>query len=158
IESTVALLNEVPLVTAALGSVAGGPAAIATTAHFSVMVKGISQVFAAGPPVVRRALGMDVDKEELGGVTIHTRKSGVIDNEAEDEHDALRQIRDFLSYLPNNIHEMPPCLPSTDPPDRREEQLLSFIPRNRNKPYNVRKMIDLIVDRDSAFEIGRYFG
>ncbi|HZQ36089.1 MAG TPA: carboxyl transferase domain-containing protein [Dehalococcoidia bacterium] len=158
ITTTVAMLNEVPLVTAALGSVAGGPAAIATASHFSVMVKGLSQVFAAGPPVVRRALGVEVDKEELGGYQIHTRKSGVIDNEAENEADAFRQIRTFLSYLPSNVHELPPELPCGDPPDRREEALLSFIPRNRNRPYNVRRLVELIVDRGSAFEIGRYFG
>ena len=155
---TIALLNEAPVAAAALGAVAGGPAAMATAAHFSVMVKEISQVFAAGPPVVQRALGVQVSKEELGGYLVHTRKSGVIDNEAEDEYDALRQIRAFLSYLPSSVHELPPVAPSADPADRREEALLSFIPRNRNRPYNVRRMIALIVDRDSAFEIGRYFG
>jgi acetyl-CoA carboxylase carboxyltransferase component len=158
IQTTVAMLNEVPLVTAALGSVAGGPAATSTASHFSVMVKGLSQVFAAGPPVVRRALGAEVDKESLGGYQIHTRKSGVIDNEAEDEQDAFRQIRAFLSYLPSSVHEMPPILPCDDPADRREEALISLIPRNRNRPYNVRRLVDLIVDRGSAFEIGRYFG
>ncbi|MHB8577599.1 MAG: acyl-CoA carboxylase subunit beta, partial [Dehalococcoidia bacterium] len=158
VRETVALLNEVPLVAAALGSVAGGPAAMATAAHFSVMVKGMSQVFAAGPPVVQRALGLRVDKEELGGYLIHTRKSGVIDNEAEDERDAFRQIRTFLSYLPSSIHELPPVVACDDPPDRREEALLSFIPRSRTRPYHVRRMVDLIVDRGSAFEMGRYFG
>jgi acetyl-CoA carboxylase carboxyltransferase component len=122
------------------------------------MVRGLSQVFAAGPPVVKRALGIDVTKEELGGYQVHTRKSGVIDNEAEDEADAFRQIRAFLSYLPSSVHELPPVRACDDPPDRREEALLSFIPRNRNRPYHVRTLIDLIIDRGSAFEIGRYFG
>ncbi|HEY7294301.1 MAG TPA: carboxyl transferase domain-containing protein, partial [Dehalococcoidia bacterium] len=64
----------------------------------------------------------------------------------------------FLSYLPSSVHELPPVVSCDDPPDRREEALLSIIPRNRNRPYNVRRLVDLIVDRGSAFEIGRYFG
>jgi acetyl-CoA carboxylase carboxyltransferase component len=157
-ETTHAMLNEIPLVAVALGSVAGGPAALVAGSHFSVMVKGMSQVFAAGPPVVRRALGVNIDKEELGGHKVHARKSGVVDNEADSELDAFAQVRRFLSYLPSNVHEIPPVCESNDPPDRREESLISFIPRDRNRPYNPRKLIELIVDRGSAFEIGRYYG
>jgi acetyl-CoA carboxylase carboxyltransferase component len=153
-----ALLNEVPLVAVALGSVAGAPAALVAASHFAVMVKGISQVFAAGPPVVKRSLGIDIDKEELGGYRVHAHKSGVVDNEADSEQEAFAQVRRFLSYLPANVFELPPVSESSDPPTRREEELLSFIPRDRNRPYNVRRLVDLVVDRDSAFEIGRYYG
>ncbi len=157
-ETTHLMLQEVPLVAVALGSVAGLPAALVTGSHFSVMVKGISQVFAAGPPVVKRALGIDIHKEDLGGYKVHARGSGVVDNEADTEVEALQQVRRFLSYLPPNVHELPPVCETDDPADRREESLLSFIPRDRNRPYNPRKMIDLIVDRGSAFEMGRYYG
>lgn len=155
---TAQMLSEVPLVSVALGSVAGGPAALAAAAHWSVMVKDLSQVFAAGPPVVARALGQQITKEELGGYQVHARGSGVIDNEAEDEADALRQVRTFLSYLPSNVYQLPPVCPTDDPLDRREQALLSFIPRDRNRPYNPRRMVELIVDRDSGFEMGRYYG
>lgn len=152
------LMGEVPVVCAALGSVAGAPAGESAACHFNVMVKGVSQIFAAGPPLVKRALGMDIDKEDLGGYRVHARASGLVDNEAEDESDAFRQIRAFLSYMPSNIYEAPPVCETDDPSDRREEELLSLIPRERNRPYLVRKMVELIVDRGSAFEMSRYFG
>ena len=152
------LLSLVPIAAAALGSNAGLGAEKVVMSHFSVMVKGTSQVFAAGPPVVAPAIGRPIDKEELGGYKVHSRGSGVVDNEAEDEPDALRQIRMFLSYMPQNAWQIPPRSASTDPPDRREEALLSIIPRNRRKTYNARKVLELIFDLDSLFEIGRYQG
>ena len=157
-ETTHALLNEVPLVSVALGAVAGAPAALVAASHFSVMVRGLSQVFAAGPPVVRRALGAAVSKEELGGYKVHARRSGVVDNDVESEIEAFEHVRRFLSYLPSNVHEIPPIAPTTDPVDRREEELIRIIPRERNRPYNPRKLVSLIVDTGSAFEIGRYYG
>ena len=152
------LMGEVPVVSAALGSVAGLPAAEMAICHFAVMVKGISQIFAAGPPVVARALGLEIHKEDLGGFKVHARGSGLVDNEAEDELDAFRQIRTFLSYLPGNVYQLPPAHDRDDPPERREDELLSLIPRDRNRPYDPRQMIELIVDRGSAFEMGRYYG
>ncbi len=157
-EMVVDLMGEVPVVAAGLGAVAGLPAAQIAATHFSVMVKGVSQVFAAGPPVVQRALGHEITKEELGGAAVHAHGSGVVDNEAEDEADAFRQVRAFLSYLPSSIYEHPPVCSTDDPADRREEALLSLIPRDRNRPYNPRKMVELIVDGGSAFEMGRYYG
>jgi acetyl-CoA carboxylase carboxyltransferase component len=123
-----------------------------------VMVKERSQVFAAGPPVVQRALGLKIDKEQLGGYRVHARGSGLVDNEAEDEVDAFRQIRAFLSYLPSSVYKLPPVCAAADPSDRREQELVAFIPRDRNRGYDVRRMVDLIADRGSAFEMGRYFG
>ncbi len=152
------LMSEVPVVSAALGAVAGLPAAQMGICHFSIMVKGISQIFAAGPPVVKRALGLDVSKEDLGGVQIHAYRSGLVNNVAEDEADAFAQIRRFLSYLPRNVYETPPVADCDDPVDRREEELLSLIPRDRQRPYDVRRMVELIFDEDSTFEIARHFG
>jgi acetyl-CoA carboxylase carboxyltransferase component len=161
-EIATALIGEVPVVSAALGSVAGLPAAQVGACHFAVMVKGMSQVFAAGPPVVRRALGVEINKEDLGGWKVHAF-SGLVDNVAEDECDAFRQVRAFLSYLPSSIYELPPVRSCDDPTDRREDALLSLIPRDRNRPYDARQMVSLVVDRDpnsemGAFEMGRYYG
>ena len=151
-------MAKVPVVAAAMGSVAGIGAARVAISHFSVIVKGTGQVFTAGPPVVERGLGMWVEKEELGGAEIHARGSGVCDNEAETEEDAFDQIKQFLSYFPANSWELPPRSTPNDDPERRDEELLSIIPRERRQPYDVRKLAAHIVDRDSIFEVGKYFG
>ncbi len=88
-------LSTVPVVGAALGSVAGLGAARVVFSHFSVMPKKTAQLFVAGPPVVEPALGRKVDKEELGGSHIHTRGFGAVDNEAASEDEAFKQIRSF---------------------------------------------------------------
>ena len=155
-ESTAAM-SEIPIVGAALGPVAGLGAVRAVAAHFSVMVKGLSQVFVAGPPVVARALPESPDKEELGGSHIHTR-NGTIDNEAESEDDALDQVRRFLSYLPSSVWEGPPRGPVADDPERRDEELLSIIPRERRRVYDARRLVRHVVDDGSVFEIGRWWG
>ncbi|MDC0068820.1 methylmalonyl-CoA carboxyltransferase [Gammaproteobacteria bacterium] len=154
----VELLSEIPVVSAVMGSVAGLPAINACLAHFNLMVKDSSQLFPGGPPVVKASLGYDITKEELGGEKIHTRVSGVIDNLAQDEEDAFRQIKQFLSYLPANVWEKPPRLEADDDPARADESLLTVIPRDPRKTYKVHKVIDAVVDRDSFFEIAPAFG
>lgn len=154
----VSLLTEVPVVGACLGSVAGLGAVRVVTSHFSLMVKGTSQLFVAGPPVVERGVGEKVTKEELGGSAIHARGSGAVDNEVESEDEAFDQIRRFLSFLPSNVWQAPPRRESQDDPNRRNEELLSIIPRDRRRAYDVRRLIGMIVDIDSFFEIGRYYG
>jgi acetyl-CoA carboxylase carboxyltransferase component len=151
-------MKEVPVVSAVMGAVAGGPAAEAMCSHWTIMLKGQSQIFPAGPPVVRRALGIDISKEELGGYTVHAMKSGVIDNVAEDEADLQDQIRRFLSYLPSHVWELAPRGVADDDPDRREEELLRIIPRRRGRVYDVRKVLRLLADRDSVFELSPFFG
>jgi len=157
-ETSVALLSRVPVAAAALGPVAGLGAARVAASHFSVMVRGTSQLFVAGPPVVRRAFGQEVEKETLGGSHIHARGSGAVDNEVESEAQAFAELRRFLSYLPSSVFETPPRLEPEDDPERREEALLSIVPRDRRKPYDVRKLLSLVLDVGSFFEIGRYFG
>jgi len=152
------LLGFVPVVGLALGSVAGLGAFRVVCAHFSVMVKGTSQVFAAGPPVVVPATGQKVTKEELGGYLLHARGSGVVDNEARDEADAFDQARRFLSFLPANVFQLPPRREPEDDPGRREEELLSIVPRNKKKTYDARRLLELVFDRGSLFEIGRHQG
>ncbi|MGE0601632.1 MAG: acyl-CoA carboxylase subunit beta [Dehalococcoidia bacterium] len=156
-DTVVEMMSEVPVIAAAMGSVAGLGAARVVTAHWSIMVKGTSQVFVAGPPVVAAGMNETVTKEELGGWEIHYR-NGVVDNLAETEEDAFEQIRTFLSYLPNNVWEQPQRVSPTDDPARTEESLLSAIPRNRRRPYKVRQVIDAVIDRDSFFEIGGGWG
>ncbi len=154
----VQLLSEIPVVSAVMGSVAGLPAINACMAHFNLMVKDTSQLFPGGPPVVKASLGYDITKEELGGDHIHTRISGVIDNLAENEDDAFRQIRQFLSYLPANVWEMAPRGDTTDPTDRTDDALLSIMPRDPRKTYKVHKIIESVVDQGSFFEIAPRFG
>jgi len=152
------MMGMVPVAAAALGSVAGLGAVRVLGPHFSVMVKDTSQVFAAGPPVVTPATGEKLSKEELGGYRIHARGSGVVDNEAESEEDAFRQIKRFLSYLPSSVFQLPPVAACDDDPERREEDLLSMVPRNRKKTYDPRKLLQWVFDRDSLFEVGPYQG
>ena len=106
-EYAVKNLSTVPVVAAALGPLAGLPAAEAPASHFSVMVKGAAQVFSAGPPLVEAASGEQVTKEELGGWEVATR-AGTIDNAVDSEAEAFAEIRRFLSYLPAHVWELPP--------------------------------------------------
>ncbi len=147
-----------PVVSAVLGSVAGLPAVEACMAHFNLMVKGISQVFPGGPPVVKAALGYDIKKEDLGGEQVVAFEGGIIDNIAENEQEAFQMIKRFLSYLPDNVWQMPPRIESTDDPKRREEKLLSIIPRDRKKGYNPHQILKLVLDKDSFFEIAPHYG
>lgn len=154
----VRLLNEVPVAAAVLGPVAGGPAVNAALSHFSVMVDGTAQLFVGGPPVVKAALGLEVSKEALGGARVHAYDSGVIDNLAVSEEDALAQVRRFLSYLPASVYELARQAPPTDPADRRDEALLSLVPRNSRHPYDMHELIDRVVDEGSFFELGALHG
>ena len=151
-------LGYIPVVGLALGPCAGLGALKAACAHYSVMVKGTSQVFAGGPPLVERGMGVKVDKEELGGSKVHVRESGVIGNEAETEADAFAMARRFLSYLPSSVFELPPVTDCDDPRDRREEELLSIIPREQRRVYKPRKLIELVMDRGSVFELTQHYG
>ena len=151
------LLSEVPVVSAIMGPAAGSGAAKAVAAHFTVMVKGTSQIFVAGPPLVKRALGVDIHKDDLGGPSVHLY-NGVADNLAGDEADCFAQVRRFLSYLPSNVWEAPARRETGDPPDRREEELLSIVPRSRRRAYDARRIVDLVVDNESFFEMTPFFG
>ena len=146
----------VPVATAALGAVAGLPASRLVAAHFSVMTED-SQVLVAGPALVARALGKRPSKEALGGPQVHAR-NGTVDNLASDEEAAFAEIRRFLSYLPANVWEPLPRTPADDPAERRAEELIAIVPRNRRKLYDMRQVIALVLDEGSFFEIGRLYG
>jgi acetyl/propionyl-CoA carboxylase alpha subunit/acetyl-CoA carboxylase carboxyltransferase component len=152
-------LGTVPVVNMLLGSVVGIGAAKAVLGHFAVMVRDIAQLFVAGPPVVSHAMGYDITKEDLGGWHIHCT-NGSVDNLAETEEEAVEMARRFLSYLPSSVYDPPPVLAAnaSDPADRREEELLTLIPRKRTTTFDMRRAIRLLADTDSFFEVGPLWG
>src|SRR5260370_42404085 len=116
------------------------------------MVKGAGQLFVAGPPVVERGVGEKVSKEQLGGYEIHARGSGAVDNEVDSEDEAFAAIRGFLSYMPSSVWQPPPRAESLDDPKRRGEELISAIPRDRRRSYDVRGTLEPVFDTGSFFE------
>ena len=157
-ERSVDLMEVVPVVSAVMGTTAGGPSARALLCHWSIMVRGTSQIFAAGPPVVERAFGQQITKEALGGAKVAADIAGTIDNVTDSEQECLAQIRRFLSYLPTNVWELPPVAARDDPAERCEEELAAIVPRSARQPYDMRRLIELIADRGSVFEIQETFG
>jgi len=150
-------MGEVPIASAALGAVAGFPAGRLVASHFSVMTRHTAQILIGGPALVERALGVRLTKDELGGAAVHAF-SGIVDNVAEDEYDAFRQIRRFLSYLPGSVWERAPRQPSDDDPERMEQDLLDAVPRDANAPFDMRRIVEMVVDKDTFFEMGASFG
>ena len=152
----------VPVVALGLGSVAGLGAARLVSSHYSVMVEGISQMFIAGPPVVARA-GQTLTKEELGGSDIHAR-AGAVDDVVATEAEAFARARRFLSYLPSSVYELPARTELADEaarrddPARRDPWLIEAVPHDRRKVYDMRRILQAVVDKDSLFEMGRKFG
>ncbi len=156
-DHVVANLATVPTVSLCLGPVAGLGAARAVSSHYSVMVRGLSQLFVAGPPVVNRMGGEQVDKESLGSSRVHTR-NGAVDDEVASEDEAFEAARRFLSYLPQSVHDLPERGPVTDDPDRTDRSLADLVPRDRRKVYRMRTAIASVVDSGTFFEIGRGWG
>tara|TARA_A100001037_G_scaffold81572_2_gene73590 strand:+ start:15082 stop:16635 length:1554 start_codon:yes stop_codon:yes gene_type:complete len=150
-------MNQVPIASGAMGAVAGFPAGRLVASHFSVMTRYTAAVLIGGPALVERALGVRMSKEELGGAAVHAL-SGVIDNVADDEYDALAQIRRFLSYLPDNVWQRTPRVACDDPADRMEQELLTAVPREANQSFDMRAIVEMVVDRDSFFEMGPTYG
>jgi acetyl-CoA carboxylase carboxyltransferase component len=150
-------LNVAPSVSLVLGSVAGFGAARATTAHYSVIVRGTAQMMIAGPALVEQAGLGTVTKEELGHADIHST-NGAVDDAVDSEQEAFDRALDFLSYLPSSIDELPPVESCDDPPGRREQSLAGIVPRNPRQSYDMRAIITAVVDEGSLFEIGRTWG
>jgi acetyl-CoA carboxylase carboxyltransferase component len=120
------------------------------------MVKDISQVFVAGPPVVERT-GQKIGKNELGGSHIHTR-NGVVDDEVASEAEGFARARRFLSYLPSSVHGLPPRRDAGRDSTSDPTALRSAIPKNPRAVYKVRHIVESVVDTDSFMEIGRHWG
>lgn len=150
-------MGEIPIASIAAGPVAGFPAGRLVASHFSVLVRGLGQVMTGGPALVERALGRKLSKEDLGGADLHF-SSGIVDNIVNTEAEAFDQVKQFLSYMPSNAWTLPPRLPITDPVDRIEEALLDIIPAEPNAAFDMRKIIESVLDRDSFFEMTKGFG
>ena len=149
-------LATVPVVALALGPTAGLGAARVAASHYSIMVKGLSQLFAAGPAVVE-AIGEKSDKESLGGSDIHTR-NGVVDEEVASEAEAFATARRFLSYLPSHTGALAARTPCADPSGRREAFLIDLVPREAKQVYSMRRVLEAVFDAGSTFEMGKQWG
>ena len=156
-ETVVEHLGVAPSVALALGSVAGIGAARVATSHYSMIVADIAQMMIAGPALVDQASLGDVSKEELGHASIHT-SNGAIDDLVATEDEAFERARQFLSYLPQNVWELPPRGPITDDPERRDDKLIKIVPRQARRVYKMREVIESVFDTDSFFEMGRGWG
>lgn len=158
-------LDTVPVVALALGPTAGLGAARTVASHYSIMVRGLSQLFAAGPAVVD-ALGEaykdgakshEEAKESLGGSDIHTR-NGVVDDEVASEAEAFARARHFLSFMPEHVGQLARRTANDDPTDRREEALISLVPKDAKQVYSMRRGMEMLFDRGTVFEIGKMWG
>jgi len=143
----------VPQLSLILGPCAGGAVYSPAITDFTIMTKGISHMFVTGPNVVKTVTHEDVTSEELGGAVTHASKSGVAHYAAENEPDAFTFTRDLFSYIPLNNMEDPPFVETDDPRDREEESLNSIVPLNPNKPYDIKDVINLVVDDKKFLEI-----
>jgi len=147
----------VPQISAILGPCAGGAVYSPAITDFIVMVEDTANMFVTGPNVIKAVTNETVTSEELGGAMTHNSKSGVAHFAARDDQDCLRLIRRLLSYLPSNHEEDPPYVPSSDPPDRMEEELNRLVPAEPDRPYDMRRVVELVVDRDSFFEVQEHY-
>jgi propionyl-CoA carboxylase beta chain len=145
----------VPQISAILGPCAGGAVYSPAITDFVFMVRGISYMFVTGPNVVKTVTHEDVTTEELGGADIHAAVSGVAQFAHDSEVECLHGIRKLLSYIPGNNIDSPPYLESSDPPDRRDEGLLTIVPDNPNKPYDMHEIIGRVIDAGDFLEVHR---
>lgn len=143
----------IPQISAILGPCAGGAVYSPAITDFICMVEDTSYMHITGPDVVKTVTHEDVTSEELGGAEVHSQRSGVAHFVSPDDASCIAQIRELLSYLPQNNAESPPHLPTDDPSDRREAELDTIVPSDPNKPYDMRRVMRLIVDEGSAFEV-----
>lgn len=143
----------VPQISVIMGPCAGGAVYSPALTDYTIMVKETSYMFITGPNVVKQVLNEDVTFEELGGASVHSSKSGVAHLTADDETQALMIVRELLSYMPQNNMEDPPHLATNDDPLRADDSLNSIIPDNPNKPYDMKDIIETVVDDGHFFEI-----
>ena len=143
----------IPQLSAILGPCAGGAVYSPVMTDFIWMAQKTSHMFITGPDVIRAVTHEEVSKEELGGAVTHNAKSGVAHFMAEDDRDCLRQIRKLFGYLPSNNLEDAPTVATKDTPDRREAKLDEWIPDHSNKPYDMKGLIELVVDQNSFLEV-----
>jgi acetyl-CoA carboxylase carboxyltransferase component len=143
----------VPIVAVMVGAGFAGPTNYAGMSDLVVMVRGIATMGLAGPALVKAGIGEEVEQMEIGGAQAQVDRNGLADLGVDTEEDAMEATRRFLSYLPANARAPMPESAGDDPVDRREEALLDLVPANPRKAYDMRKVIGLIADRASTFEI-----
>ncbi|MEV5277555.1 acyl-CoA carboxylase subunit beta [Streptomyces sp. NPDC051993] len=149
----VAASGVIPQISVMLGPCAGGAAYSPALTDFVFMVRGISQMFITGPDVVQAVTGEKVSQNELGGADVHAQLSGVASAAYDDEESCLADVRHLLSLLPANNHELAPALPSEDPADRRCDGLLDLVPTEPSRAYDMRQVIEEVVDDGDYFEV-----
>jgi len=147
----------VPQISAIMGPAAGGAVYSPAITDFIFMVENTSHMFVTGPDVVKTVTHEDVTFEELGGATVHSATSGVAHFACPSEPDCIRMIRQLVSYLPSNNMEDAPRITPKDSPTRAEEALDTIVPDNPNKPYDMKKIIGLVVDDGDFFEVQEAF-
>src|SRR5881227_2301396 len=148
----------VPQISAVLGPCAGGAVYSPAITDFTYMVRGSSYMFVTGPNVVKTVTHEDVTMEHLGGADTHSRTSGVAHFAFDSEPACLEAIRQLLGFIPSNNVDDPPRGPATDPPDRRDEQLLDVVPDNPNKPYDMHEVIRRVIDDGFFYEVQSEYG
>lgn len=143
----------VPQISVIMGPCAGGAVYSPALTDFTVMVRGSSYMFVTGPEVVKTVTHEVVSQEELGGADTHTMKTGVADLAFNNDIEALLQVRRLMNYLPSSNRSGVPVRPTTDPADRVEMSLNTLVPENPNRPYNMRELIERVVDEGDFMEI-----
>ena len=150
-------VRQTPMVTAVLGECYGMPTWMACLSDFVVQVKG-SAMGVSGPRVVELALGESVTDEELGGWQVHAEITGNVDRVAENEEDCFQIIRQYLSYMPSHCDERPPGAPVPDGSDSNMDRILEILPEKRNRGYDMHRILNCIVDKNSLFPLKPTFG
>jgi acetyl-CoA carboxylase carboxyltransferase component len=136
-----------------MGPCAGGAVYSPALTDFIFMTQNTSQMFLTGPDVVKSVTGEDVTHEELGGALAHATRSGVCHFAIDNEEDTLLEVRRLLSFLPSNNMEDPPLMETGDDPHRRADDLISIVPDDDGKPYDVREVIYRVLDAGDFMEV-----
>ncbi len=143
----------IPQICAIMGPSAGGAVYSPALMDFVYMVKrDYAQMFITGPAVVKSVTGEEVSAVELGGAITHNKKSGNSHFMADSDEDCIRQIKQLLSYLPSNHKERPPVIECNDAVNRMEDGLNTIVPENSNRPYDMKKLIKMVVDDGEIYE------
>ncbi len=143
----------VPQISVVLGPCAGGAVYSPAITDFVFMVRGISYMFVTGPNVVKTVTHEDVTPEELGGADVHASVSGVAHFAHDSEMESLAEVRRLIGFVPSNNVESPPLRETADQADRRDEELLTIVPDNPNKPYDMHDVMRRVVDDGELLEV-----
>ena len=141
----------VPQITASIGPSAGGSVYSPAMTDFVIMVEKVGTMFVTGPDVVKTVLGEEISFEALGGAQAHGTKSGVAHYVAKNEYDCFDYIKKLLSYIPENNTQEPPIVKTDDDPNRLDHNLINLIPENPLQPYDMKEIINSIVDNNEFF-------